>query len=151
MENCRSWVLFSLNCCRQHQILNGFQTEPREFFNFFHSFLFQTMYCSHICLRLTGISSFTCLLYLHTTDSNRLRSEHCVGERQKPPWSFEKHISTRKKTEPRKGSKREESLIRNQAQRIKERLNRDTGNWKSNIWERRRDWAFYTVNKIIWK
>lgn len=32
-----------------------------------------------------------------------------------------------------KDPKMEESLIRNQAQRIKERLNRDTGNWKSNI------------------
>lgn len=73
---------------------------------------------SHICLRLIGINSFTCLLYLHTTDSNRLQSEEMNTE-----WVRDRNLKgLLKSTIQLKGRKqqdnnlkKEESLISNQA------------------------------------
>lgn len=129
----------------------AFKLNPENFStSFIHFFLWLCTVVTYAwgSLELAALHVYFICIQLIATDCRV--STVWVRDR-KPPWSFEKHISTRKKTEPRKRSKREESLIWNHAQRIKERLNRDTGNWKSNIWERRRDWAFYTVNKIIWK
>lgn len=66
-------------------------------------------------LELTALHVYLICIQLIATE-HKVGNEHHVGERQKPQWSFEKHISTNKKKEPRRVTKKEKCLIKNQAQ-----------------------------------
>lgn len=75
---------------------------------------------SHICWRLIGINSFTCLLYLHETDGNRLQTEEMNSV-----WVRNRNLGALFETPEKTGDPRKEEEKFNKQSSPNEGLKRD--------------------------